>query len=84
MERSGVFRGHRVAIDLAAQGIRAAREGADGTRLYRLAWLLRCGTCRRRLESCWSNRSSASARLPCSSAPSSASSPHQSRPHVAY
>ncbi len=37
----------------AVQGIRAARQGTDSARRYRLAGLLRCGICGRRAESCW-------------------------------
>ncbi|MEV5754381.1 recombinase family protein [Actinoallomurus sp. NPDC052308] len=40
---------------VAAQNIRARRGHADPDRCYRLAGLLRCGICGRRMESCWAN-----------------------------
>ncbi|SET80993.1 hypothetical protein [Nonomuraea wenchangensis] len=42
---------------VAVQGIRAP-SGRSG-RTYRLAGLLRCGSCRRRQESCWSGNRAA-------------------------
>ena len=45
---------------IAVQGIRAARENTETERRYRLAGLLHCGICRRRLESCWANNRAAS------------------------
>jgi site-specific DNA recombinase len=41
---------------VAAQGIHAHRDSATAAdHRYQLAGLLRCGTCGRRLESCWAN-----------------------------
>jgi Recombinase. len=40
---------------IAAQDIRAPRGKPDPNRCYRLAGLLRCGVCGRRMESCWAN-----------------------------
>ncbi len=40
---------------ITVQGIRAPRENPDRGRQYRLAGLMRCGICGRRLESCWAN-----------------------------
>ena len=40
---------------IAVQGIRAPRENSGKDRQYRLAGLLRCAICERRLESCWVN-----------------------------
>ncbi|WP_460335000.1 recombinase family protein [Actinoallomurus acanthiterrae] len=56
---------------VAVQNIRAPHGSPDPARCYRSAGLLRCGICRRRMESCWSStpkqtpmgrRSSTSAR----------------------
>ncbi|MEV5749858.1 recombinase family protein [Actinoallomurus sp. NPDC052308] len=44
---------------VAAQNIRAPRGSPDPNRCYRLAGLLRCGICGRRMESCWSNNRAA-------------------------
>lgn len=57
---------------IAAQGIRAGRDGTDPGRCYRLAGLLRCGICGRRAESCWSNNRPA---YRCRHGHSSASAP---------
>ena len=66
---------------IAAQGIRAARGDADPARRYRLAGLLRCGICGRRLESCWSNGRPA---YRCRHGHSSASAPDPGRPRNLY
>ena len=44
---------------IGVQGIRAPRENPDRGRQYRLAGLMRCGICGRRLESCWANNRAA-------------------------
>jgi site-specific DNA recombinase len=65
----------------AVQGIRAARQGTDSARRYRLAGLLRCGICGRRAESCWSNGRPA---YRCRHGHSSASAPDPGRPGNLY
>lgn len=65
---------------VAAQHIRATREAVPG-RTYLLAGLLRCGLCRRRMESCWANRSSG---YRCRHGSSSATTPEPGRPRNAY
>ena len=66
---------------IAAQGIRAERDGTDPGRRYRLAGLLRCGICGRRAESCWSNNHPA---YRCRHGHSSASAPDPARPKNLY
>ena len=66
---------------IAVQGIRAARENTDTGRRYRLAGLLHCGICRRRLESCWANNRAA---YPCRHGYSSASTLDPARPKNLY
>jgi site-specific DNA recombinase len=66
---------------IKVQGIRAAREAAEGNRRYRLAGLLRCGICRRRMESCWA---SGRAAYRCRHGQSSASTPDPARPKNLY
>jgi len=66
---------------IAVQGVRAVREDADPGRRYRLAGLLRCGICGRRLESCWSNGRPA---YRCRHGHSSASAPDPGRPGNLY
>ena len=66
---------------IAAQGIRAAREGGDAGRSYKLASILRCGICGRRAESCWSNGRAA---YRCRHGHSSASAPDPARPKNLY
>ena len=66
---------------VAVQGIRAAREGGDAGRCYRLVGLLRCGICGRRAESCWSNNHPA---YRCRHGYSSASRPDPARPKNLY
>jgi site-specific DNA recombinase len=66
---------------IAVQGIRAARENTDTGRRYRLAGLLRCGICGRRLESCWANSRAA---YRCSHGYSSTSTPDPARPKNLY
>jgi len=66
---------------IAAQGIRADRDGNDPGRCYRLAGLLRCGICGRRSESCWSNDRPA---YRCRHGYSSASAPDPARPKNLY
>jgi site-specific DNA recombinase len=66
---------------ITVQGIRAPRESADGKRRYRLAGLLRCGICRRRMESCWSNGRAA---YRCRHGHSSAATPDPARPKNLY
>ncbi len=61
---------------IAAQGIRAERDGNEPGRRYRLAGLLRCGICGRRAESCWSNNHPA---YRCRHGYSSASAPDPAR-----
>ena len=66
---------------IAVQGIRAERDGTDPGRCYRLAGLLRCGICGRRMESCWSNNRPA---YRCRHGHSSASAPDPARPKNLY
>jgi site-specific DNA recombinase len=66
---------------IAAQGIRAERDGTVPGRCYRLAGLLRCGICGRRAESCWSNNRPA---YRCRHGHSSASAPDPERPRNLY
>ena len=66
---------------IAVQGIRAARENTDTGRRYRLAGLLRCGICGRRLESCWANSRAA---YRCRHGYSSSSTPDSARPKNLY
>jgi site-specific DNA recombinase len=66
---------------IAAQGIRAERDGTVPGRCYRLAGLLRCGICGRRAESCWSNGRPA---YRCRHGRSSASAPDPARPRNLY
>jgi site-specific DNA recombinase len=66
---------------IAAHGIRAARENTGAERRYRLAGLLRCGICKRRLESCWANKRAA---YRCRHGYSSASTPDPARPKNLY
>jgi len=66
---------------IAVQGIRAARENTDTGRRYRLAGLLRCGICGRRLESCWANSRAA---YRCRHGYSSTSTPDPARPKNLY
>ncbi|GAA2607929.1 recombinase family protein [Actinomadura fulvescens] len=66
---------------VAVQGVRAVRESADPNRCYRLAGLLRCGLCGRRLESCWaSNR----AAYRCRHGHTSSTRPDPARPKNIY
>jgi site-specific DNA recombinase len=66
---------------VAVQGIRAARQSAHPDHRYQLAGLLRCGTCGRRLESCWANNRAA---YRCRHGYSSASTPDPARPRNLY
>ena len=66
---------------IAAHGIRVPREGKEGERCYRLAGILRCGLCGRRLESCWSNGRAA---YRSRHGHSSASTPDTARPKNLY
>jgi site-specific DNA recombinase len=66
---------------IAAQRIRAQRDGTDPGRKYRLAGLLCCGICGRRAESCWSNNQPA---YRCRHGYSSASVPDPARPKNLY
>lgn len=67
---------------IAVQGIRAGREGKPGNgRRYRLAGLLRCGICGRRLESCWASSRPA---YRCRHGHSSATPPDPARPKNLY
>ncbi len=67
---------------IAAQDL-SARRGPDSPagRCYRLAGLLRCGSCGRLLESCWS---SGKAAYRCRHGHTSATSPDCARPKNAY
>jgi site-specific DNA recombinase len=67
---------------VAAQDL-VARRGPDSPagRHYLLAGLLRCGTCERLLESCWSNGKAA---YRCRHGHTSATSPDPARPGNAY
>ena len=74
---------------IAAQAVNAARgpvprgdsAGLEGRRRYLLAGLLTCGTCRRRMESAWSNGKPA---YRCRHGHTSASRPDPDRPKNAY
>jgi DNA invertase Pin-like site-specific DNA recombinase len=66
---------------IKVQGIRAEREDTDSGRTYRLAGLLRCGICGRRLESCWSSGRPA---YRCRHGYSSASTSDPNRPKNLY
>jgi DNA invertase Pin-like site-specific DNA recombinase len=66
---------------ITVQGMRAEREDTGSGRAYRLAGLLRCGICRRRLESCWSNGRPA---YRCRHGHSSASTPDPARARNLY
>jgi len=66
---------------IAAQGIRAARGNTGTGRRYRLAGLLCCGICGRRLESCWANNRGA---YRCRHGHSSASATDAARPKNLY
>ncbi len=66
---------------IAVQGIRAARENTGTERRYRLAGLLRCGICKRRLESFWANNRAA---YRCRHGYSSANTPDPARPKNLY
>jgi site-specific DNA recombinase len=66
---------------IAVQGIRVPRENTGTGRRYRLAGLLRCGICKRRLESCWANNRAA---YRCRHGYSSASTPAPTRPKNLY
>jgi hypothetical protein len=66
---------------LSCGGIRASRENPDRGRRYRLAGLLRCGICGRRLESCWANSRAA---YRCRHGYSSTSTPDPARPKNRY
>jgi len=63
------------------QGTRAACQDAQAGRRYRLAGLLCCGICTRRLVSCWSNNRPA---YRCRHGYSSASTPDPARPKNLY
>lgn len=64
------------------QGIRAAREGTSANgRKHLLAGILRCGTCGRRLESCWANSRPA---YRCRHGHSTATRPDPARPKNLY
>jgi len=67
---------------IAAQDL-TARRGPDSPagRCYLLAGLLRCGTCRRLLESCWSNGKPA---YRCRHGHTTAARPDAARPPNAY
>ena len=66
---------------IAVQGIRAVRENTGTGRRYRLAGLLHCGICGRRLESCWANSRAA---YRCRHGYSSTSTPALARPKNLY
>ncbi|WP_433177409.1 recombinase family protein [Actinoallomurus sp. CA-150999] len=66
---------------VAVQSIRAPRGSPDPDRCYRLAGLLRCGTCGRRMESCWSNNRAA---YRCRHGRTSASKADAERPKNLY
>jgi hypothetical protein len=61
---------------IAAQDIRAPRGNPQPDRCYRLAGLLRCGICGRRMESCWTNNRAA---YRCRHGNTSASAPDRTR-----
>jgi site-specific DNA recombinase len=66
---------------VAAQDIRAPRGNPQPGRCYRLAGLLRCGICGRRMESCWANNRAA---YRCRHGHTSASAPDPARPKNLY
>ncbi len=66
---------------IAVQGIRVPRQNAGKGRQYRLAGLLRCGICGRRLESCWANSRAA---YRCRHGYSNVSTPGPARPKNLY
>ena len=66
---------------IAAQNIRAPRGNPHPDRCYRLAGLLRCGICGRRMESCWANNQAA---YRCRHGNTSASAPDPTRPKNLY
>jgi site-specific DNA recombinase len=66
---------------IAAQNIRAPRGNPQPGRRYRLAGLLRCGKCGRRMESCWANNQ---ATYRCRHGNTSASAPDPARPKNLY
>jgi site-specific DNA recombinase len=66
---------------VAVQNIRAPRGSPDPDRCYRLAGLLRCGICGRRMESCWSNNRAA---YRCRHGHTSASKTDPDRPKNLY
>jgi site-specific DNA recombinase len=66
---------------IAAQNIRAPRGNPSAGRCYRLAGLLRCGSCGRRMESCWGNNRAA---YRCRHGHTSASKPNPDRPKNLY
>jgi hypothetical protein len=66
---------------IAAQDIRAPRGNPQPGRRYRLAGLLRCGICGRRMESCWANNQAA---YRCRHGHTSASTPDPARPKNLY
>ncbi len=67
---------------ITVQGIRAERDtGTVAGRRYRLAGLLRCDICGRRLESCWANNRPA---YRCRHGYSSSAMPDPARPKNLY
>jgi hypothetical protein len=66
---------------IAAQNIRAPRGNPQPDGRYRLAGLLRCGICGRRMESCWANDRAA---YRCRHGSTSASVPDPKRPKNLY
>ena len=68
---------------IAVQGIRAERDttGTATARRYLLAGLLRCGTCGRRMESCWAGNRPA---YRCRHGYTSAATPDPARPKNTY
>ncbi|WP_433177441.1 recombinase family protein [Actinoallomurus sp. CA-150999] len=66
---------------VAVQDIRTPRGNPDPDRCYQLAGLLRCGICRRRMESCWSNNQAA---YRCRHGHTSASKTDPDRPKNLY
>jgi site-specific DNA recombinase len=66
---------------IAAQNIRAPRGNPQPDRCYRLAGLLRCGICGRRMGSCWANNHAA---YRCRHESTSAAAPDPTRPKNLY
>ncbi|MFL6052497.1 MAG: recombinase family protein [Actinoallomurus sp.] len=66
---------------VAVQNICALRGSPDPDRCYRLAGLLRCGICGRRMESCWANNRAA---YRCRHGHTSASKADPERPKNLY